>query len=487
MKNKYIYIISAMCILFAVKGVKAQYNDISYFMRNIPSSFKMNPANTPIAKFYINMPMAGVNFEFATSGFSYNDIITRRADDSLKVDLDKFYNKLTDKNYVKFGSNIELFGFGFQAGKKGYFSLGLDLNIDGNVNFSKGIFGFILNGTESENKKTDFINNKLISLNAFIAPSISYSRLINDKLTVGARVKLPMGIANITTDKSELTIDFNDDKITATSNFLIRTSNIIGSIDFRGLENSSDIEFNTSEKASEIINLAKKNLGLAFDLGGSYKLNNTMLVSLSIQDLGYINWGANTTQLQSKNPNASYTFNGLGSIDFNDENNTIGDQFEEILDSVITSFDLEAVEGKTYTQMLPAKLYAGFTWNFAKTQYLNALYKGAFGNNYSDHYISIYYTTQLERYLNFSIGNTFAFENHFNSITALNPSIALNLNLYMINIYFGGSLRSSYNLTKLTGVNVFVGMNIAFGYKDYWEKDESTKDINIPEEKNIKE
>lgn len=486
MKKTFIYILIAISTIFAVKGVKAQYTDITYFMRNVPTSFKMNPANTPVAKYYINLPFSGINFDFATSGFSYGDVITRRADDSLQVDLNKFYDKLTDKNYVNFGSNIELFGFGFQVGEKNYFSFGLDLSMDGNINFSKGLFGFIINGTDSENGKTEFINNKLISLNAFIAPSISYSRIVNDKLTVGARVKLPMGIANITTDKSELSIDFNDDKITATSNFLIRTSNIMGSFNFNGLESSKALEFNQEENASEIMNKAKKNLGLAFDLGGSYKLNDKMLVSLSIQDLGFINWGANSTTLQSKNPNASYTFNGLGSVDFNG-NSSVEDQLNEVLDSVMTSFDLEAVIGKAYTQMLPAKLYAGFTWNFAKTQYLNALYKGAFGNNYSDHYLSIYYTTQIERYLNFSIGNTFAFENHFNAISAINPSLAINLNLYMINFYFGGSLRSSYNLAKLTGFNVFAGMNIAFGYKDYWKKSVYSENGDIPENENNNE
>ncbi len=486
MRKLYIFILIAISIVFAVKDVKAQYTDITYFMRNVPTSFKMNPANTPVAKFYINLPFSGINFDFATSGFSYSDIITRRADDSLQVDLNKFYNVLTDKNYLKLSSSIELFGFGFQVGNNNYFSFGLDLNMDGNMNFSKGLFGFILNGTDSENKKTEFINNKLIYLNTFISPSISYTRVVNEQLTVGGRIKMPMGMANITTDKSALSLNFNDDKITASSDFLIRTSNIIGEIEFNGLGDSTIIGFR-SNSTGDMISKLTDNLGLAFDLGASYKLNDDMVVSLSIQDLGFINWGAGLTQLQSKNPNASYTFNGLGSVDFNDQNYSIEDQFQEILDSVITSFDLEAVEGKSYTQMLPTKVYAGFTWNFAKTQYLNALYKGAFGNNYSDHYLSIYYTTQLERYLNFSIGNTFAFENHFNAISAINPSLALNINLYLINFYFGGSLRSSYNLAKLTGFNVFAGMNIAFGYKDYWKKSVYSENGDIPENDNNNE
>lgn len=486
MKKILIYIITAVCIVFAVQGAKAQYTDISYFMRNTPASYKMNPAHTPTAIFYINTPFSSLNFDFATSGFSYNDLITRRADDSLVVNLNNFYDKLTNKNYIKLSSNIELFGIGFQLTKKDYFSFGMDANIDANMNFSRELFGFLINGTSNANNKTEFFNNKLIYINAFISPYIAYSRVVNEKLSVGGRMKMPIGIANLKTHKSNLTVDFNNDKITATSDFLIRSSNIIGDLEFNGLGNSSDISF-TRHGIGDIIKQSKKNLGLAFDLGGSYKLNDNMLVSLSIQDLGFICWSAGLTQLQSKNPNASYTFEGLGNVDFNDNNYSMEEQLDEILDSVMTSFDLEAVEGKSYTQMLPTKLYAGFTWNFANSQYLNALYKGVFGNGFSDHYLSVYYSTQLERYLNFSIGNTFAFENHFNNISALNPSLALNVNLYLINIFVGGSLRSSYNLTKITGANIFAGVNIAFGYKDYWVKNNILENDGIPEGGNRKE
>lgn len=490
MKKTYIYIIIAISILFAVNSAKAQYTDISYFMRNIPTSFKMNPAMTPVSKLYINFPTSGINMNFSTSGFAYKDIITRRADDSLKIDVETFYNKLTDNNYFKLGTNIELFGFGFQAGKKNYISFGLDLTLDANINFSKGLIGTLLYGTESSNKESQILDGKLLSLNTFIAPSVSFTRIINDKLTVGLRAKVPFGLANITTEDSKLTLDFNNDKITAMSNFMIRTSIIAGSLNFAGIRsvtennsnnNNNDTIFNQLDNASDIIKQALKNKGLAFDFGGTYKINKDMLVSFSVQDLGFINWASNVTNVKSKNPNNSYEFNGIGNIDINDDN-SISDQLNDITDSLINHLDLETVKGESYTKMLPTKIYAGFTWNFTKTQYLNALYKAAIGSNYFDQYISLYYSLQLERYLNLSLGNTFAFENKWDNISMFNPSLALNLNLYCINIYFGGSLRSSYNLSEITGLNFFVGMNLALGYTNYWEKPiAKNEDSQIPQ------
>lgn len=474
MKKILLSVIVLLCVLFINKNAKAQYTDISYFMRNIPASFKMNPAMAPTATFYINLPASSINMNFYTSGFAYKDIITRRADDSLQIDLEKLHNKLTNNNYFKLETNIELLGFGFQTGKKNYVSFGLDFNMDANINFSKGLFDILLYGTETADKKSQILDGKLLSLNAYIAPSISFTRIIDEKLTVGIRVKMPLGIANVTTEKSELSLDFNNDKITAMSNFMIRTSIIAGSFNFTGIRsvtegdnNDNNNNFNQLDNASDIMKQALKNKGLAFDFGGTYKLNKSMLVSLSIQDLGFINWASNVTNIQSKNPNNSYTFNGLGSVDYDGD---ISDQLNDIGDSLINSLDLKTVKGESYSKMLPTKIYAGFTWNFAKTQYLNALYKTAIGSNYFDQYLSIYYSLQLERYLNISLGNTFAFENKWDNISAINPSLAFNFNLYCVNLYFGGSLRSSCNLSAITGLNVFVGMNLALGYYDYWKE-----------------
>lgn len=474
MKKPYIYFVFAVSILFTINSAKAQYADITYFMRNIPTSFKMNPAMTPVSNLYINLPISGLNINFSTSGFAYKDIITRRADDSLQIDLKKFNNKLSDNNYLKFGTNIELLGFGFKTGNRNYISFGLDFSIDANINFSKGLFDLLLYGTETKDKKSQIFDGKLLSLNAFIAPSISFTRIIDEKLTVGLRAKIPFGIANVTTEKSELSLDFNNDKITAMSNFMIRTSIIAGSLNFAGIrsedngnDGNNDNIFNKLGNSSDIIKQALKNKGLAFDFGATYKLNKDMLVSLSVQDLGFINWASNVTNIQSKNPNNSYTFNGLGTIDYDSD---ISEQLNDITDSLINSLDLKTVKGESYTKMLPTKIYAGFTWNFTKTQYLNALYKTAIGSNYFDQYLSIYYSLQLERYLNISLGNTFAFENKWDNISAINPSLALNFNLYCVNLYFGGSLSSSYNLSEVTGLNFFFGMNLALGYNDYWKK-----------------
>ncbi|MDR0970808.1 MAG: DUF5723 family protein [Bacteroidales bacterium] len=472
MKKLYITILIISLVSFF--EVKAQQTDINYFMRNTPQSFKFNPANTPLSKFYLNLPSSGINIGLSTTGFTYKDVITRRADDSLFVNLNSLNDKLTDKNFLFVKSNIELFGFGFKA-KKNYFSLGLDLTIDLGLNIPKGIVDFLVNGSETSTHKSYLLNDKLLSLQAYISPSISYSREINEKLTIGLRVKMPLGVANIKSERSMLGLDFNDDKVTLTSDFLIRTSSVLGKLNFTGLNSTDDFKFEMKEDVNEMLAELMKNKGLAFDLGGSYKLSESFAVSLSVVDLGFINWKTNTTTIKSNVPNNEYVFEGFGNVDFTDS--TYQDSFSSVGDSLLNAIDLKANEDKGYTQMLPTKLYASFTWNFAKTQFLNVLYKGTFSDAYTTNDISLFYSMQLGRYLNISLGNTFAFESYSSKMNPLNPSVALNLNLYCLNIYLGGALRSSVNAIDVTGLNVFAGVNFAFGYNEYWER----KNI-VPEE-----
>lgn len=473
--KKHIFILLIITLLIGNK-LSSQTSNISYFMRNVPNSYNMNPANTPVSKFYFNLPgISGFNLDFSTSGFAYKDIINQHPiyEDSLQIDLEGFYNKLNDDNYFKLSSSISLFGFGFKTGKN-YFSFGLDLNFDTRLNFSRDMIGVLVYGSSLNSNIINILDNKLLSLNTFISPSIGYSREINDKLSIGLRAKLPLGIANITTEKSKLSLDLNDG-VSVMGDFLIRTSNVVGRLEMSGLNSPTSPEFIQDINVSEMMS----NRGFALDISGSYKIRKDMVVSLSIQDLGFIKWNTNTTEIVSKNPGGSFT---IKPIEFDLNNDEDQDPFGNIEDSLMNALDLETRDASSYTSYLPTKIYASYTWNFAKTQFVSALYTGAIGSNYFDNQLSIFYNCQLERYLNLSLGNTFVFGSSGNS-SALNPSAAINFNLYFVNFYLGGGFRSSMNVAKLTGFNAFVGMNFSIGYIDYWKKhDFESPQPGIPED-----
>ena len=244
MKKILLTIVFLYLFLLSNNSIKAQYSDISYFMRNTPFSYKMNPAQIPTSTFYINLPiLSGINIDFKTSGFSYNDLIKRRDDDSLYFDFKGLYNSLSNSNYIKMNGNFELFGFGFNAGKKNYISFGVDLNFDTRLRFSRDLFGVLSGDKTFSNESISVIDNDILSLNSYVSTYLGYTRAVNDKLNVGLRAKFILGLANITTEESKLQITQNDQGITAQSNFLIRSSSLIGSLKLPGLNSSDSIEF----------------------------------------------------------------------------------------------------------------------------------------------------------------------------------------------------------------------------------------------------
>lgn len=487
MKKIFITIVFFISILFIKNSLKAQYSDITYFMRSTPFSYKMNPAQIPTSSFYLNLPLlSGINLDLKTSGFSYNDLIKRRVDDSLYIDFKGFYNSLSHSNYFKINGNFEILGFGFNAGKKNYISFGIDLNLDSRLRFSNDLFGSLTGDKTFSYVPLEVSDKNIFSLNSYLSTSIGYSRVVNKKLNVGLKAKFILGIANVTTQESKLQIYQDNNGLTAQSNFLINTSSIIGSLKLPSLNSTDSIEFDIN--SDSIIANIMKNKGFGVDLGATYKLNDKMILSLSIQDLGFINWEANTNDVISKHPNEKYTFTGFENIS---SDSSFSQQIQQIADSLVEAFDITIRKGNAYTTMLPTKIYVGYEWNFSKRHHLNALYKASIGSNYFDNYLAAFYSLQLERYLNVSIGNTFSFENNFNNINAFNPSIAFNANILVLNIYFGGSLNSSYNVIKMTGLNFFFGINSSFGYNNPFKsnsekenkenEDKGENDTQIPE------
>jgi hypothetical protein len=333
----------------------------------------------------------------------------------------------------------------------------------------------LLSGEKTfSNEIINVSDNEILSFNSYTSTYIGYTRAVNNKLNVGLRAKFILGLANITTEESKLQISQNDEGITAQSNILIRTSSLIGNFKIPGMNSSDSVDFNIDPDSLKT-NIMK-NKGFGVDFGATYKLNDKMILSLSVQDLGFINWAANTTDIVSKNPNGKYTFTGFENMS---SDSSFSDQIDQIVDSITNVLDVKSQKGESYRTMLPTKIYLGYDWNFSKRHHLNLLYKASLGSNYFDNYLSVFYSLQLERFLNISLGNTFAFENGFNNSKLLNPSFAFNVNLLILNIYFGGYLNSSYNVSKMTGINFFFGINTSFGYNNAF-KDNKTK----PKEEN---
>lgn len=473
--SKIIYVLFVCLYLFTSSKSFAQ-KDILYFLREAPQVTQYNPAITPNNNFYITLLLGTTDIGVHTSGFSYHDLIHKHPiySDSLQLDLENFRNRLSDDNFINFNYDMDLFGFGFKAGKN-YFNYDLSLNIDTRLNFSKGIFDLILDGSSVEGGNIRILDGHFLELNAYIANAFGYARQINDKLHVGAKVKVLTGLANIHTNDANLEVKFeNNEKISVHGEIDILTSNIFGDISINSLfTENANAEFIMNQNLNQIISQGIQNMGVSFDLGASYRLLDNLELSISAVDVfSFLNWKTHASQIVNNKPYEEIVFEGItSSIDSIESN--IENQLTTIKDSLISALDISSQSLESYSTHLPAKLYFGATYNFGKVNYIHALLntKIAMGKIYDTH-LSLFYSLHT-RHLSLSFGNMFRSANFFN------PSALISFKLSGSQIYLGGNLHTnkSFNVADFNGLDVFAGINISVGKKNYWEKEKFEKEI----------
>ena len=476
MKKIYKIIVSGLFIslfLFSSNKSIAQ-KDILYFLREAPQVMQYNPAITPCSNFYLSLMLGTTDMGVHTSGFSYHDLIHKHPiySDSLQLDLEGFRSQLSDNNFINFNYDMDLLGFGFKIGKN-YFSYDLSLTLDARVNFSKGIFDLILEGSGANNGNIRLLDGHLLEVNSYITNAIGYSREINDRLSIGGKIKLLSGIANIHTNEANLELNFKDsEKISAHGELDILTANIIGDLSITSLfkENAS-ADFIVPENLNTILDHAMDNVGLSFDLGASYRLLENLELSASVVDVfNFISWNTHATQIINNKPFEEIVFegitSGIDSIETNFET-----QINSLVDSISSALDIRTQNIPSYTTHLPMKIYFGATYNFGKVNYLHALFNTKIGaGRIYDTHISLFYSLHT-RFLSLSFGNMFRSTNLFN------PSALISLKLGTGQIYVGGNLHTNkdFNVADYNGLDVFMGVNFTLGKSKYWDQHKWTE------------
>lgn len=476
MKKIYKIIVSGLFIslfLFSSNKSIAQ-KDILYFLREAPQVMQYNPAITPCSNFYLSLMLGTTDIGVHTSGFSYHDLIHKHPiySDSLQLDLEGFRSQLSDNNFINFNYDMDLLGFGFKIGKN-YFSYDLSLTLDARVNFSKGIFDLILEGSGANNGNIRLLDGHLLEVNSYITNAIGYSREINDRLSIGGKIKLLSGIANIHTNEANLELNFKDsEKISAHGELDILTANIIGDLSITSLFNeNASADFIVPENLNTILDHAMDNMGLSFDLGASYRLLENLELSASVVDVfNFISWNTHATQIINNKPFEEIVFegitSGIDSIETNFET-----QINSLVDSISSALDIRTQNIPSYTTHLPMKIYFGATYNFGKVNYLHALFNTKIGaGRIYDTHISLFYSLHT-RFLSLSFGNMFRSTNLFN------PSALISLKLGTGQIYVGGNLHTNkdFNVADYNGLDVFMGVNFTLGKSKYWDQHKWTE------------
>src|ERR1043166_10162533 len=102
-KSRILRLAILLCILMFVneRTVTAQPNLLMFDAQSIPQASFNHPSYLPKSRYYFGMPLSSSNnFMYANNAFSYHDLVHKRSDDSLVIDIDKVYGQFHKNNFI---------------------------------------------------------------------------------------------------------------------------------------------------------------------------------------------------------------------------------------------------------------------------------------------------------------------------------------------------------------------------------------------------
>ncbi|MFC2111018.1 DUF5723 family protein [Bacteroidota bacterium] len=363
LRYKQIVAISLVLItfLFITKNGFTQQSLTLFHLKPIPENNYSNPAIIPSYELHFGVPgLSSLGVSYGNSGFKVTDLIERRTDDSLTLKVDNFVNKLKKKNNLTVEFREELINYGMKYWDY-YFTFNVSERVDCYWNYPKDLFSILWKGNGGFLDKTANFSENSLKVTHYREYAIGASRELNSQWTVGAKVKLLFGKSNLWTKKFDagLYTDPETFEITSNSNLHINSS-----VPKAFSSSNEDFKFGKYFWSG-------KNPGLAFDLGGIYKLNDEFTFSASILDLGFISWKNNPQNF--KNENVSWTFQGIDVNDFIDETDSVIEaRIDNLQDSLIDKFNIVESSDK-YTTALTSKVILGGVYNLSDIETVGLL------------------------------------------------------------------------------------------------------------------
>ncbi|PID88388.1 MAG: hypothetical protein CSB06_00510 [Bacteroidia bacterium] len=479
--------LTIIILLTATFGVSAfaQHINTMYWMRPLPQTLHLNPAKQPECKgFFALSALGGIYAEAYSQGPNLGKIFKKHPTkvDSFKFDLESIESSLGKKNAIGVATHVPLVHLGVDIGNDFYLSFGAGIKAYEHFGYPKDLIEIRHGNYRSDNSPVAFEFRQ--ELRIFSEIYLGISKRINPNITIGGRLKYIGGTADLSTKKMK--IDWHtethpdsiynwhfDTDVHARGSMPVpwemkkdEDGNFTGDLEIEDLD-----EMEPSEWAKTLI--FGKNPGMGVDLGAEVSLlDNQLLLSASVVDLGFVRWKSNAKSLINQ---GIFEFSGLKADTIIDniftekkDAKSEGDQlFEELKDSIRSQFT-PVERDEAYTTGLPTKMYFGAGYQPLDWLNIGLLYRGAFYN----HQVFSAYTLSANLYFlkgcTYTMSYTYGNRSH-------NLGLGLSLRLGPFQIFaisdnialpfwlINESDASDRILRKTNMTNVICGLNFMFG------------------------
>lgn len=333
--------IAALALMLASVNAIAQDLESAFFTDGYLYRHEMNPA-IENSRNYVSMLALG-NMNYGMSGnLGINDVMFNRNGKLMlftnpQIDAADFMSGINDNNRVNTNIRFNIMGAGFKAWG-GYNTVGINLRFNADVVIPKSLFELAKNGLKNQ---TYDIGGFGAEANSYVEIALGHSRKINDKWRVGGKVKFLVGAGSINANVSNAILTLGENGYTAEVD--AEMNNNIEGLNYK--TKVSEHNYKTADGQTIKRNVFNgfdydsfnlNGFGLAFDLGGEFKINEDWRVLASVLDLGFISW-KNTRQAATHGTvnTSDHVFN----VD-DDAPNNFEDEWDKLGDDLASIYEL---------------------------------------------------------------------------------------------------------------------------------------------------
>jgi len=391
-------ILAALAAIVTLSASAQQVTTL-YFLENAPMRHTLNPAFQPVSNGYLNfLPLGWMSLGIGNNSFTLNDFlfidpVTNKTITPLHPNANRnaFLRAIRSMTLLNQEMNLGLLNMGFRMkNDKGYLTIGINERINAGGTLPRSIFDFVFDGGM---KNLDGATNNMnlgglgVGASAYTEIGVGYSHKINEKWTVGGKLKVLLGQAYIGLNTMDLGINASTEEwhiagtlgldIAGPVNMAYLNKHFQGKNINQVVESFKDGSFKTDSliNTSDPMALAKSALtpsgyGAAVDLGFTYKPIENLQITAAITDLGFIYWNRSNRFTCS----VDTTFKGAGRIDYSDPayRDAQGNFSTEILMDTVKSRMMGLLNGvhlgdnggAGFARMTSARLNIGVDANF---------------------------------------------------------------------------------------------------------------------------
>ena len=351
------------------------------FMRLNPYQLNANPAANLPYESVMSLVVGNIGLDVQNNTLRYDNLFEFDAQGRpASVSLRQLANSLKEDNFSSFNAHVELFTL-YKRIHKDLLTINYGVKVRGNMRYNDGLFKLIGYGNRAfvgeDNPAHVDLN---INAMAYQELAVGYQHNITERLSVGGKVKLLCGIADVRTDVFNATLYTDPD--TYALRFQENVAMRLAMPKVLYVDGSGHLMTDGRFNVGDLF----RNPGLGFDLAAEYRFNEQFSAVAAVHDLGFIHWGNNSINLNGQvndagqfYENGDFFFEGLNV----DELQLIISDYwyrEQFLDTLQRYFQLRYDPMESYNTALNTNLMLRGNFNLDGRNRFSAQAQGCFLN-----------------------------------------------------------------------------------------------------------